>query len=220
MNDDADLDDADLDPDRADEGAGGGGIGAGRAMTWFLVITGVLGFIASFTLTYERFKLLTDPGYKPSCSINPIISCGNVMTTSQAAVFGFPNPLMGIAGFAVVLAVGTGLLAGARYRRWFWAGLQLGVTLGLVLICWLITQSLYSIGALCPYCMVVWTAMIPLFWCTTVHNLRHGVVPVPERWRGGVEVLARYPWVLPALCYLVVVLMVLNRFWFYWRTLL
>jgi uncharacterized membrane protein len=120
----------------------------------------------------------------------------------------------------VVVTLGVGILAGARYRRWLWLGLQAGALAGIVFVGWLISQSLYAIGALCPYCMVVWTATIPLFWCTTVHNLRHGVVPVPERWRGGVAVLARYPWVLPALCYLVVVLMVLNRFWFYWRTLL
>ena len=200
--------------------AGDGGIGAGRAMTWFLVVTGVLGFIASFTLTYERFKLLTDPGYKPSCSINPIISCGNVMTTSQASVFGFPNPLMGIAGFAVVLAVGAGLLAGARYRRWFWAGLQLGVTLGLVLICWLITQSLYSIGALCPYCMVVWVIIFPMFWYVTLHNLKHRVLPFPERWREGLDAVLTLHWFGPLLWYLVVGGMVLIRFWSYWKTLL
>ncbi|MEZ0090446.1 vitamin K epoxide reductase family protein [Streptacidiphilus sp. EB129] len=110
------------------------GTGAGRAMTWFLVVTSLLGFVASFTLTYERFKLLTTPGYTPSCSINPIISCGNVMTRWQAALFGFPNPLLGIAGFAVTLTLAVGLPAGARYRPWFWLGLQAGVTAGLVLI--------------------------------------------------------------------------------------
>ncbi len=210
-----------MDDDADQDGTGTGrGVGAGRAMTWFLVVTGALGFIASFTLTYERFKLFTDPGYRPSCSINPVISCGNVMTTSQAAVFGFPNPLMGIAGFAVVLAVGTGLLAGARYHRWFWAGLQLGVTLGLVLICWLITQSLYSIGALCPYCMVVWVIIFPMFWYVTLHNLKHRVLPFPERWREGLDAVLTLHWFGPLLWYLVVGGMVLVRFWSYWRTLL
>ncbi|TDU04300.1 putative membrane protein [Streptomyces sp. 846.5] len=217
--------DVDQDLDRSAEATdgevlAGEGIGAGRAMTWFLVITGVLGFIASFTLTYERFKLLTEPGYKPSCSINPIISCGNVMTKPQAAVFGFPNPLMGIAGFAVVLAVAAGLLAGARYRRWFWAGLQVGVTLGLVLICWLISQSLYSIGALCPYCMVVWVIIFPMFWYVTLHNLKHRVLPFPERWREGLDAVLTLHWFGPLLWYLVVGGMVLIRFWSYWRTLL
>lgn len=195
-------------------------ITTGRPMAWFLVVSSALGFIASFTLTYERFKLLTDPGYKPSCSINPIISCGNVMTTWQGALFGFPNPLLGIGGFAVTLTLAVGLLAGARYRPWFWLGLQAGATLGLVLICWLVTQSLYGIGALCPYCMVVWAIIFPLFWYVTLHNLRHRVIPTPERWRGGLDAVLTLHWFGPLLWYLVVGGMVLVRFWYYWKTLL
>jgi uncharacterized membrane protein len=196
------------------------GVGAGQAMTWLLVVTGALGFVASFTLAYERFKLLTDPGYVPSCSINPIISCSTVMNTHQASVFGFPNPLMGIAGFAGVLVLAAGLLAGARYHRWFWLGLQAGVIFGLGLICWLVTQSLYSIGALCPYCLVAWVIMFPLFWYVTLHNLRHRVIPTPERWRDGLEAVLTLHWFGPLLWYLAVGGMVLIRFWSYWQTLL
>jgi uncharacterized membrane protein len=203
-----------------EEGSAAATVPTGRAFALLLVIAGAAGLAASVVLTLDKIRLLQNPNYVPDCNINPIISCGSVMRTSQASVFGFANSLLGIAGFAVVVTLGVGILAGARYRRWLWLGLQAGALAGIVFVGWLISQSLYAIGALCPYCMVVWTATIPLFWCTTVHNLRHGVVPVPERWRGGVAVLARYPWVLPALCYLVVVLMVLNRFWFYWRTLL
>jgi uncharacterized membrane protein len=203
-----------------EEGSAAATVPTGRAFALLLVIAGAAGLAASVVLTLDKIRLLQNPNYVPDCNINPIISCGSVMRTSQASVFGFANSLLGIAGFAVVVTLGVGILAGARYRRWLWLGLQAGALAGIVFVGWLISQSLFAIGALCPYCMVVWTATIPLFWCTTVHNLRHGVVPVPERWRGGVAVLARYPWVLPALCYLVVVLMVLNRFWFYWRTLL
>ena len=46
--------------------------------------------------------------------------------------------------------------------RWYWAGLAAGTLLGTVFVHWLIFQSLYRIGALCPYCMVVWAVTIPL----------------------------------------------------------
>ena len=46
--------------------------------------------------------------------------------------------------------------------RWYWVGLAVGTLLGVVFIHWLIFQSLYRIGALCPYCMVVWAVTIPL----------------------------------------------------------
>ena len=110
----------------------------------------------------------------PTCSINPILSCGSVMKTAQAEAFGFPNPIIGVAGFTVVLTTGAALLAGATFRRWFWLGLQAGVTFGIGFVHWLIFQSLYRIDALCPYCMVVWIVTIPIFLFVTLRNLRGG----------------------------------------------
>ncbi|NUU21924.1 MAG: vitamin K epoxide reductase family protein, partial [Streptomycetaceae bacterium] len=163
---------------------------------------------------------LKDPSYSPSCSINPILSCGSVMKTPQAEVFGFPNPLMGVAGFAVVLTVGVVLLAGARPARWFMLGLQLGATFGVVFVHWLIFQSLYRIGALCPYCMVVWAVTIPVFWYTTLHNLTAGVIPVPASWRRAIEGVARFHSLVLVAWYLLIVALVGVEFWDYWRTLL
>ncbi|HMG64054.1 MAG TPA: hypothetical protein VK599_13990 [Streptosporangiaceae bacterium] len=73
---------------------------------------------------------------------------------------------------------------------------------------------------MCPYCIAVWAAVIPLFWYTTLHNLGRRVVPVPERWRPAIAALGRYHWVVPACWYPAIALMVLNRFWYYWQTLL
>ncbi|GGV14936.1 membrane protein [Kitasatospora herbaricolor] len=193
---------------------------AGRAFALLLTLAGLIGLIASAVLTFDKIRLLADPSYVPSCNINPVISCGSVMRTAQAEVFGFPNPLLGVAAFAMVLAVGAGSLAGAAFRRWFWLGLQLGAAVGLAFTHWLIVQALYRIGALCPYCMVVWAVTIALFWYVTLHNLRTGVVPVPARPRAVVREAVRYHWVVPALWYAVIALLVLNRFWYYWRTLL
>ncbi len=191
-----------------------------RAYGWLLAVAGALGLAASAVLTFDKLRLLENPNYIPSCNINPIISCGSVMRTDQASLFGFPNSLLGLVGFTVVLATAAGLAAGARYRRWYWLGLQAGSLLGVVLVHWLIGQSLYSIGALCPYCMVVWAVTILLFWYTTLANLRTGVIPVSDRLQPVVRELNRYHWVVPVLWYAVIALLVLNRFWYYWQTLL
>ncbi|GIF69284.1 hypothetical protein Ais01nite_73190 [Asanoa ishikariensis] len=61
--------------------------------------------------------LLADPSYRPSCSINPILSCGSVMTTAQAEAFGFPNPVIGMVAFPVVVALGLAVLTGIRLNR-------------------------------------------------------------------------------------------------------
>jgi uncharacterized membrane protein len=85
-----------------------------RALAWWLLVGGLVGLVAAFVLAVEKYALLADPTYVPSCSLNPVLSCGSVMASPQAEAFGFPNPLLGVAGFAVVAATGAALLAGGR----------------------------------------------------------------------------------------------------------
>ncbi|WP_408993439.1 vitamin K epoxide reductase family protein [Streptomyces sp. 1268] len=191
-----------------------------RLVAAVLALGGAIGVLAAFTLTVEKIALLKDPSYSPSCSINPILNCGSVMTTPQAEVFGFPNPLLGIAGFAVVTALGVVLLTRALLPRWMWWGLEAGVVFGVLFVHWLIFQSLYRIGALCPYCMVVWAVMIPVFWYTTLHVLARGYLPVPDRVRRSATAVARYHGVVLTAWYLIIVVLILERFWLYWTTLL
>ncbi|MET1039131.1 MAG: vitamin K epoxide reductase family protein [Aeromicrobium sp.] len=190
-----------------------------RPLAIGLLVGGLIGFVASAVLLIERIRLAEDSDYVPTCSINPVLSCGNVMESAQAALLGFPNPIIGVAAFPVVVATGAALLAGGRLARWYWLGLQAGVTTAFAFICWLVFQSLYRIGALCPYCMVVWAVVIPLFWYVTARNVAAGALgAAPDGrladglrdWRG--------PLVFGT--YLVVLLLVLERFWSYWSTLL
>ncbi|GAA2871021.1 vitamin K epoxide reductase family protein [Pseudonocardia halophobica] len=183
-------------------------------LPWLLFVGGLIGLTASFVLTVERFALAQDPDYTPTCSINPVLSCGSVMSTPQAAVFGFPNPLLGIVGFAVVTATGAALLAGGRLRGWYWLGLQGGATSGAVFVHWLIGQSLYRIGALCPYCMVVWAVTVPIFWYVTLRNL-HRLKPADRR----LAAVTRYHSVPLACWFTALVALIAARFWPYWSTI-
>jgi len=176
--------------------------------------------VAAFTLLVEKIALIEDPSYVPSCSISPILSCGSIMRTDQAEVFGFPNPIIGVAGFGVVATVGMAVLAGATMRRWFWLGLQAGTTFGVGFIHWLIFQSLYRIDALCPYCMVVWVVVIPTFWYTTLHNLRAGHLRVPGPARALARLAGEYHGVVLTAWYLAIAVLIANRFWDYWSGLL
>ncbi|MGZ0145978.1 vitamin K epoxide reductase family protein [Kribbella sp. WER1] len=174
-----------------------------RGLAWLLLLGGAAGLAAAIVLTVEKLRLVRDPSYVPSCSINPVLSCGSVMSTPQAEAFGLPNPLLGIAGFAIVTTVGAALLAGAQFARWFWIGLQLGTTFGVAFVHWLIFQSLYRIGALCPYCLIVWAVTIPIFWYVTQHTLRR----------------VTYHAVVLTAWYVLVLTLITIRFWDYWRTL-
>jgi len=180
----------------------------------WVLIAGAVGLAAALTLTVEKIEILINPDYVPSCSINPVLSCGSVMITPQASAFGFPNPLIGIVSFTIVVV--TGLLAVAKVRlpRWYWGGLALGTLLGVGFIHWLIFQSLYRIGALCPYCMVVWAVTVPLLVVVAsialAPQLESGVARVVHQWR----------WSLVTLWFTALILMILVRFWNYWSTLI
>jgi uncharacterized membrane protein len=178
----------------------------------WVLIAGVVGLAAAFTLTIEKIKLLENPAYVPSCSINPVLSCGSVMVTPQAAAFGFPNPLIGIVAFSVVVVSGVLAIAKVPLPRWYWAGLAVGTTLGVVFIHWLIYQSLYTIGALCPYCMVVWTVTIPLLVVVA------SIAAAPTS--GVARALHQWRWSLVALWFTGLILLILVRFWDYWSTLI
>jgi uncharacterized membrane protein len=145
-----------------------------------MTITGALGLAAAFQLTVDKFTQLQDKidGVQSSfsCDFSAFVSCGGVMDSDQASAFGFPNSLLGIAGFSVVMALGVLFWTGAPVRRWVWAGLQVGCLFGIGLVTWLQFQSIYRLDLLCPYCMVVWVVMIPLFVSVTACSLR-GVAP-------------------------------------------
>lgn len=210
-------DDQALTDEGGERGTPAEGVGAGRPFTWLLVICGALGLLASWVITIDKFKLLEDPNFTPACSLNPIISCGSVMKSAQAHAFGFPNPMIGLVAFPIVICLAVGLLAGARYRRWFWLGLQAGTVFGVGFITWLQDQSLYHINALCLWCSLAWAVTILLFWYTAVHNMKHGVIPVPAAVRAAV---LEFHWVVPALWYGVILLLIALRWWSYWQTLL
>lgn len=176
-----------------------------------ILITGIIGFIASATLTIERIELLMDPNYVPSCSINPVLSCGSVMVTPQARIFGFPNPLIGIAAFSVIIVTGALITGRVSLPRWYWLGQTIGTAAGFVMVNWLFFQSLYRINALCPYCMVVWT-VTPIILILSAGRL----FPDTDRGREA----RSWMWVLLPVWYAMVIVAIGVQFWNYWSTLI
>ncbi|MEH3033578.1 MAG: vitamin K epoxide reductase family protein [Aeromicrobium erythreum] len=147
-----------------------------RDPRWLMIVGGAISLFAAATLLVEKVNFLQNQADgKPtglSCDLNAFVSCGGVINTEQASVFGFPNPIMGVVGFSIVVTLGVLLAAGVRFPRWVWLGLQAGALFGIGLITWLQYQSIFVIGKLCPWCMVVWVIMIPLFVLITARNLR------------------------------------------------
>ncbi|MEZ0384989.1 vitamin K epoxide reductase family protein [Mycobacterium sp. pW045] len=180
---------------------------------WLTLIAGVIGLAASVTLTVEKIRLLTDAAYVPSCNLNPVLSCGPVMATPQASVVGFPNPLLGIVAFTVVVVTGVLAVTKVPLPHWYWVGLAIGTLGGAGFVHWLIFQSLYRIGALCPYCMVVWAVTMLLLVTFAALALQSG------RIHKSLQLLLRWRWTLIALWFIGLFLLVFIRFQGYWLTL-
>lgn len=179
------------------------------ALAIFLIVAGLLGWWASFSLTVDKFLLLENPEADLDCNFSLLVQCGANLDSPQGAVFGFPNPLLGLGGFVAPIAVGVALLAGARFDRWFWGLFNLGLAGALAFVIWLISQSIYVLGTLCPWCMLVWSVTIPLFWVVTARNAAEGVF-------GGALVpagRALRSWVIPVVvvCYAVVAILAQFR---------
>ncbi len=192
-------------------------VGTGRRTGWVMVVAGVVGWLASFRLTVDDWRLLRDPAYRPPCNISPVVNCGSVMSSPQGSLFGFPDMLLGLGAFAAVTALGVAVLSGARLHRRLWLALDAGALAGVVFVHWLIGQSLYELNKICPYCAVVWIVTIGLFWYVTLHCLEQGIVPAP---RGVLDVVRDTHWMLLGAWYGVLALLVLTRFRPYWSSLL
>jgi uncharacterized membrane protein len=205
-----------LDADPLDEWRAGKVRRLDRTTSWILIVGGILGLIAAFELTVEKVRVLADPTYVPACDLNPVLSCGSVIITPQAEVFGFPNPVLGLTGFAVVITLGVLLAGGVAMPRWVWLGLNAGALLGFGFVQWLVWQSLYSIGSLCPWCMVVWTVTAPIFVWVTSANLLSGRLPTPASWSSAVSALVGLRGLILAAWYVVVLGLIFVRWQDYW----
>lgn len=160
----------------------------------FLVIASAIGLFAAFELTYEKIQVLINPEHAASCDFTLLVQCGKNMNSPQGSVFGFPNSLLGLIGWPVVMATGVGMLAGARFARWWWMAFNVAAVGALGFVIWLITESIFELGTLCPWCMVTWSAVIPLFWVSTLWNIKHGVWSTNERVRDlGARLLSWSP---------------------------
>ncbi|HEY5319589.1 MAG TPA: vitamin K epoxide reductase family protein [Galbitalea sp.] len=174
------------------------------ALAIFLVVGGVIGFIAAFALTLDKFQTLENPSASLGCDFSLLVQCGKNLESAQGAAFGFPNPVIGLAGFFTVLVVGMSILAGARFARWYWIVFNLGLTFAICFVAWLIGQSIFVLGTLCPWCMVVWSVTIPLFVSVTLYNLSTGNIPNGERSRGLFTTARSWTPLITLVCYVIV----------------
>ncbi|MFZ4841876.1 MULTISPECIES: vitamin K epoxide reductase family protein [Mycetocola] len=166
-----------------------------RLLAIFLIVAGLVGWLAAFELTVEKINTLTNPGQALGCDVSVLVQCSANLNSWQGAVFGFPNPIIGLGAWVAPIVVGVAILAGARFPRWFWVVFNVGMLGGIVFVIWLISQSIFVLGTLCPWCMLTWSVMIPSFLSVTLYNLREGNLPASAGVRRVAGALLS--WIIP-----------------------
>ncbi len=162
---------------------------------------------------------LRNPSFQPNCDLNPIISCGSVMKSDQSDVFGFTNPFLGLAAFPVLITVGVAMLAGGVFKRWFWLAVQAGALFGLFFVHWLFFQSVYRIGTLCPFCMVVWVITITIFWYLLLFNIEQGHIGLRGKLASAGVFARKHHLDILALWLVIIAVLILQHFWYYFGSI-
>lgn len=147
-----------------------------------LIVGGIVGLIAAFALTTDKFIALQNTidgvSAKASCDYSVLVQCSRNLESTQGSAFGFPNPLLGLMMFPAPILIGIATLAGVRFPRWFWAAFNVGMAFAIGFVIWLIGVSVFVLGTLCPWCMAVWSVVIPMSVATTLYNIREQNLPL------------------------------------------
>jgi uncharacterized membrane protein len=148
--------------------------GTGTAILW--IVTAAVSWTVSFLLYREYVGQLSDAPPMLSCNISPFITCGPNLLAPAGNMLGFTNAILGMTLFLGPIFASVGALASpGGMRAWYWrvfAGFVLG---GYVLVHVFAYRSIFEFGSLCPWCLIVWLMMIPLFWSVAGWTLQSGV---------------------------------------------
>jgi uncharacterized membrane protein len=181
------------------------------ALSLLLIVAGVVGWWAAFSLTIEKFESLQNPGRAAGCDFSVLVQCSENLNSPQGALFGFPNPLIGLGAWVAPIVIGVALLAGARFARWFWVLFWLGFVGAISFVVWLISQSIFVLGTLCPWCMVTWSVTIPSFLAVTAYVLAEGAVPLGSSARRFGRAMLRWVPLTTVLAYVVIAMLAQLR---------
>ncbi|MFM6940777.1 MAG: vitamin K epoxide reductase family protein [Candidatus Planktophila sp.] len=134
-----------------------------RKTYWAMLVSSTLSLIASLVLSYDAVKLAGSPASKLSCDINAVVSCGKVAKSWQSTLLGFPNSFLGLMLEPVVITIAIAGLSLVVFPRKFMRVAHVGYGLGLLFALWLLSQSLFVIHALCPWCLLVTISTVTVF---------------------------------------------------------
>lgn len=150
---------------------------------------GVVGLTASFLETIEYQEILKNSHAQLVCNLNSVFSCGNVLNSWQSKIFGFPNSMLCMVFFTLMLTAGlVGLTGGVlvpKLRLWLHgiATFFLGFAL------WFMWESTFRVHALCILCLFCLAGLLTLNWGWLRTNV--DILPMSNRRRKQLQAAMR-----------------------------
>lgn len=145
-----------------------------------MLVGAILSLIAAFVLSVEAVELAKNPNAQLSCNVNVVLNCATVNNHPTGTIFGFPNSFIGMVAEPIVITVAIAGLAGVRFPRAFMFAAQIFYTLGLIFALALFYISMFIIGALCPWCLLVTLTTILVWFAITRYNIREDNLYLPK----------------------------------------
>jgi uncharacterized membrane protein len=185
-----------------------------RKTYWAMLVSSTLSLIASLVLSYDAVKLAGSPASKLSCDINAVVSCGKVAKSWQSTLLGFPNSFLGLMLEPVVITVAIAGLSLVVFPRKFMRVAHVGYGLGLLFAFWLLSQSLFEIHALCPWCLLVTISTVTVFSTITRIVILENVWNFSEEFQGKLVNFLDRGWgrVLYTVTYAVLILAIYFKY--------
>ncbi|MEI6053991.1 MAG: vitamin K epoxide reductase family protein [Candidatus Saccharibacteria bacterium] len=125
-----------------------------------IIISSLIGILASFLQLLEKINILENPSATLICNINYIFNCTNILDAWQSSFFGFPNSLMCIIFFAVMLTIGLVGWTGSTINKILRLVMHFFTTFFLGFGFWYLWQSIFSLGSICIFCLFCYSAVL------------------------------------------------------------
>ncbi len=123
----------------------------------------ILGFIGVFLALYLLWEQFFHPAFQP-CNISSTVNCNATITGPLAKTLGVPTPLIGLAGYLIILF--------AAFKKK--AGLVMGMAFfGLSFCLYIAFRELIQLRVICPVCVACQLDMISVFIFGVLLNIHH-----------------------------------------------
>lgn len=218
--DEAAQDDEDLDDIAEDEAVDPHPMPRGwrHGPTWLYIVylaVSLACIIASFVLAADALYTARHPGELLNCDVNAKVSCSTVASSWQAEIIhigklSFPNAFFGICAESVFITIGVLGLSRMVFPRWFTIAHWWGNLAALAYAYWLLSQSLFVIHALCPWCILLMFSTTIQFMALSHADVTcQGEPQHPKRlatyYRLGIDLLVDVVWIIAIVAVILIV---------------